>query len=139
MRSHGLLNQFTWLSGGKLIHHCTMLFILTVIGLCAFTCEKFLLSISTSEICEITRLCSSRARWSLAPNFCSWVTGKTQFFHRNHMLGTLDYTGPAPFSFSKSTSLNYVIISHAIFKDKLQVSFSKHLHVMNLFLAPCGS
>ena len=25
-------------------------------------------------------LCSSTARWPLVPNFCSWVTRKTQFF-----------------------------------------------------------
>ena len=37
--------------------------------------------------------CSSRARWALAPNFCSWATRKSQIFHTNHMLGTLDFTG----------------------------------------------
>ena len=34
----------------------------------------------------LTGLCSSRARWPLAPNFCPRVT-----FHTNHMLGTLDF------------------------------------------------
>ena len=28
-------------------------------------------------------LCSSRAWWSLAPNFCSWATRKSQTFHTN--------------------------------------------------------
>ena len=47
-------------------------------------------------------LCSSRARWPLAPNFCCWATRKSQIFHTNHMLGTLDFTGSeywAPFNF----------------------------------------
>ena len=37
-------------------------------------------------------LCSSRARWPLAPNFCPRVTRKSQIFHTNYMLGTLDFT-----------------------------------------------
>ena len=47
-------------------------------------------------------LCSSRARWPLATNFCSRATRKSQIFHTNHMLGILDFTGSehwAPFSF----------------------------------------
>ena len=47
-------------------------------------------------------LCSNRARWPLAPNFCPWATRKSQFFHTNHMLGTLDFTVSehwAPFNF----------------------------------------
>ena len=49
-----------------------------------------------------TGLCSSRARWPLAPNFCPWATRKSQIFHTNHMLGTLDFTVSehwAPFNF----------------------------------------
>ena len=49
------------------------------------------------------RLCSSRARWPLAPNFCPRATRKFQIFHTNHMLGTLDFTVSehwAPFNFS---------------------------------------
>ena len=38
----------------------------------------------------LSRLCSSRSRWSLAPNFC--LTRKSQIFHTNHMLGSLDFT-----------------------------------------------
>ena len=30
----------------------------------------------------------------LAPNFCSWATRKSYFFHTNHMPGTLDFTVP---------------------------------------------
>ena len=47
-------------------------------------------------------LCSSGARSPLVPNFCSRVTRKSQIFHTNHMLGTLDFTGSehwAPFNF----------------------------------------
>ena len=40
-----------------------------------------------------TGLCSSTARWTLAPNFCSWATRKSQIFDTNHMLDTLDFTG----------------------------------------------
>ena len=47
-------------------------------------------------------LCSSRPRWPLPPNFCSRATRKSQIFHTNHMLGTLNFTGSehwAPFNF----------------------------------------
>ena len=47
-------------------------------------------------------LCSSRARWPLAPNFYPQTTRKSQIFHTNHMLGTLDFTVSehwAPFNF----------------------------------------
>ena len=47
-------------------------------------------------------LCSSRAWWPLAPNFCPWATRKSQIFHTNPMLGTLDFTVSehwAPFNF----------------------------------------
>ena len=37
-------------------------------------------------------MCSSRAWWPLAPNFCLRATRKSQIFHTNHMLGTLDFT-----------------------------------------------
>ena len=49
-----------------------------------------------------TGLCSSRARWPLAPNFCPRATKKSQIFHTNHLLGTLDFTVSehwAPFNF----------------------------------------
>ena len=32
-------------------------------------------------------LCSCRAQWPLAPNFCSWATRKSQIFHTNHYAG----------------------------------------------------
>ena len=47
-------------------------------------------------------LCSSRALWPLAPNFCPRATRKSQIFHTNHMPGTLDFTVSehwAPFNF----------------------------------------
>ena len=51
---------------------------------------------------KFTGLCSSRAQWPLAPNFCSRAIRKSYFFHTNHMLGTLDFTVSehwAPFNF----------------------------------------
>ena len=54
------------------------------------------------------RLCSSRARWPVAPNCYSQGTRKSQLFHRNHMLGTLDFTSSehwAPFNFFFEHSL----------------------------------
>ena len=50
-------------------------------------------------------LCPSRARCRLMPNFCSWATRKSNVFHSNHMLFTLDFTGSehwAPFKFPLS-------------------------------------
>ena len=50
----------------------------------------------------ISGLCSSRAQWPLAPNFCPRATRKSQIFHTNHMPGTLDFTVSehwAPFNF----------------------------------------
>ena len=50
----------------------------------------------------IPGLCSSRAQWSLAPNFCSRAIRKSYFFHTNHVPGTLDFTVSehwAPFNF----------------------------------------
>ena len=40
----------------------------------------------------IAGLCSSRAWWHLVPNVCAQATRKSQIFHTNHMLGTLDFT-----------------------------------------------
>ena len=57
------------------------------------------------KICSLSwsGLCSSRARWPLAPSFCPWATRKSQIFHTNHVLGTIDFTDSkdwAPFNFS---------------------------------------
>ena len=55
----------------------------------------------------MTGLCSSRAQWPLGPNFCSQATRKSQFSHKNQMLGTLDFTGSqcwAPLNFPQSTA-----------------------------------
>ena len=54
------------------------------------------------EFRQHSGLCSSRARWPLAPNFCSRATRKSQIFHTNRMLSTLDFTVSehwAPFNF----------------------------------------
>ena len=73
--------------------------------------------------CHITsfdassRLCSSRARWPVAPNFCSRGTIKSLLFHRNHMLGTLDFTSSehwAPFNFCQSTALLLLFVSNTM-------------------------
>ena len=61
--------------------------------------QPFNLLASLQDLFSPIGVCSSRA---LAPNFCSWATRKSQFFHTNHMLGTLDFTGSehwAPFNF----------------------------------------
>ena len=54
-------------------------------------------------------LCSCRALWPQAPNFCPQATRKSQIFHTNHMLGTLNFTGSkywALFNFPWSTALH---------------------------------
>ena len=70
---------------------------------------------------SIPRLCSSRAQWPVAPKFCSRVTTrKSLLFHRNHMLGTLDFTSSehwAPFSFSQSTAL-HTMSTVTLFQNK---------------------
>ena len=58
--------------------------------------------------CSYSGLCSSRAWWPLAPNFCPRATRKSQIFHTNHTLGTLDFTDSEdwpPFNFPQSTAL----------------------------------
>ena len=65
-----------------------------------------------------TRVCSSRARWFVAPNFCSRATRKSLPFHRNHMLGTLDLTSSehwSPFNFSLSTALPKICNFYFVF------------------------
>ena len=61
-------------------------------------------------------LCSSRARWPMVPNFCSQATRKSYYFHTNHMLGTLDFTGSerrAPFNFPLGHSFREGKIGHS--------------------------
>ena len=60
-------------------------------------------------------LCSSRARWPLVPNFCSWATRKSQIFHTNHMLGQVQSTGhpliflrAQPCSYNHEKVLNFI-------------------------------
>ena len=67
---------------------------------------------SVYTVPTVTELCSSRAQWPLAPNFCSWATRKSYVLHTDHMLGTLDFTVSelwAPNNFPQSTALNYTI------------------------------
>ena len=45
-----------------------------------------------SMINRILGLYSSSAQWPVMSNFCSWATRKSQFLHRNHMLGNLIFT-----------------------------------------------
>ena len=58
-------------------------------------------------------LCSSGAWSPLAPNFCSRVTRKSQIFHTNHMLGTLDFTG----------SEHWAPLEHSLVKVKPFISY----------------
>ena len=53
------------------------------------TC-KALTNQNLSPANTFTGLCSSRARWPQAPNFCPRATRKSQIFHLNLMLGTLN-------------------------------------------------
>ena len=60
-------------------------------------------------VVSLARQCTSRAQWPLAPDFCSRVTRKSQLFHTNHMLGTLNFTSSehwAPSNFCQSTALS---------------------------------
>ena len=59
----------------------------------------------------LSGLCSRRAWWPLAPNFCPQATRKSHIFHTNHMLGTLDFTVSehwVPFNFPWSTALTMI-------------------------------
>ena len=55
----------------------------------------------TAALCLTTQGCALPApSWPVVLNYCSGATRK--FFHRNHVLGTQDFTGPenwAPFNF----------------------------------------
>ena len=58
----------------------------------------------TAALCFTSEGCALPAPgWPMALNYCSGATRKLEFFHRNHMLGTQDFTGSehwAPFNFS---------------------------------------
>ena len=80
---------------------------------------------------QLSRLCSSRALWPLAPNCCPRATRSSQYFHTNHMLGTLDFTGSelwAPFNFSYSTDFfkpqNFVLSACLILSDLSLIMYS---------------
>ena len=81
-------------------------------------------------------LCSSRARWPMAPNFCSWVTRKSKIFHTNHMLGTLDFAGSehwALFNFPESKALYHL---HS--QPYLQIKWSPNRFLLIPQLPPRG-
>ena len=71
----------------------------------SYTCTDLVHTLHTEQWRKhvwLSGLCSSRARCPLVPNFCPWATRKSQIFHANHMLGTLDFTVSehwAPFNF----------------------------------------
>ena len=78
-------------------------------------------------------LCSSRAQWPLAPNFCSQAIRKSYFFHTNHMLGTLDFfysfgaLGSLQFSLEHSL-VKYFICTCYSYK-MIIVSYRAHVHL----------
>ena len=48
-------------------------------------------------------LCLKSTKWPLVPCYHSWAARKSSYICKNHMLGTLDFTGSkhwAPFNFS---------------------------------------
>ena len=59
----------------RLVHMCTQLKSACLLQYCT--------SCSFPSSALLTRLCSSSARWSLAPNFCSQVARKSYSFQRN--------------------------------------------------------
>ena len=82
--------------------------LMTALSLCvanpqsSFEAVGFFLLVSLAFLQRYSGLCSSRARWPLGPNFYPQATRKSQIFHTNHMLGTLDFTVSehwAPFNF----------------------------------------
>lgn len=76
-------------------------------------------------------LCSCRAWWLLAPNFCSWVTRESKIFHTNHMLCTLDFTVSedwALFNFPHSTALYTILyLAQSSTVSMKTVNTKKHL------------
>ena len=59
-----------------------------------------------------SRLCCSRAWWSLAANFCSHMTGKFYLFSCKSYAGHLDFTGSVSLQFSLLHSLVSCPIAH---------------------------
>ena len=86
-------------------------------------------------------LYSGSAWWPVAPNFCSWATRKSYFFHTNHMLGASDFTSSehwASFSFSWSTALTRGWIILAPYVSWIQSICSKRVLLVpsaKIFLA----
>ena len=73
--------------------------------------------VALSDVCDLptakiisreVKLCSAFRFSASVPNFCPKVTRKSQIFHTNHMLSTLDFTVSehwGPFNFPYSTAL----------------------------------
>ena len=55
--------------------------------------EKNVYFVNSSISCLHLRLCSSSVQWPLVFNLCPQETRKSLLFHRNYMLGTVDFTG----------------------------------------------
>ena len=71
-------------------------------------CEKHSKELSFLDLPRRNRALLMQKPVALAPNVCSRVTRKSEFFHANHMLTTLDFSGSdhwAPFNFPKKNSL----------------------------------
>ena len=81
------------------------------------------LTYSTVTVIQLLETQSKTVLWQrLAPtcSFCTHVTKKSKFFYRNHMLGTLDFTGwqhwaPFNFYFLKYSPLEILTLCQSIF------------------------
>ena len=75
--------------------------------------------------CVTPGLCSSRAQWPLVPNFCPRATRKSQIFHTNYMLGTLQFSLEHSLVLSIRFSLPYFFLddtNESVF-DRQAVAF----------------
>ena len=73
-------------------------FIIYSVSTCTLSHFRYIRTFPSASFLRgyLSRLCSSGTHWPLAPNFCSKLTRKSYFFHKNHMLGTMDFTGSEP-------------------------------------------
>ena len=70
-------------------------------------CEKHSKELSFLDLPRSNKALLMQKPEALAPNVCSRVTRKSEFFHANHMLVTLNFSGSdhwAPFNFPKKTA-----------------------------------
>ena len=68
----------------------------------------------TAVILNNVGLCSSRAWWPLAPNFCSWAIRKSYFLHTNHICWAPQILVLSPLQFSLEHSLVMYVTCHLI-------------------------